>query len=320
MLATRLLSFTNRSYRQLNPRSALLCESTSNNHLQSIRRHFYYESIEYDQSSRFIQSPLPSPSDPASKIRMILLGPPGSGKGTHCNKLMEFYDIAMIGTGDLLRWNVDNQTEVGKVAEEYICKGALLPDDIILELVKPEIRKLKDRNWILDGLPRTRSQALMLDEFLLKELDDQLNLVLSLEVPDDVIIKRITGLFYLKLQPCRWIHAPTGRVYNTTYNPPLIEGRDDYTGQVLTKRKDDTIEVFANRLKSFHLQNQPLLDYYDHQFVISGHHELRKRKKLVHFFGDSSDQIWPEMQKTIHQRVHISLFFPSSHICCFLTD
>lgn len=214
----------------------------------------------------------------------------------------------------------------------------------------------------------------MLDEFLLKELDDQLNLVLSLEVPDDVIIKRITGLFYLKLQPCsialfflrqldvadfwyarfssagRWIHAPTGRVYNvretatswipmaawkiillqftffflnqikTTYNPPLIEGRDDYTGQVLTKRKDDTIEVFANRLKSFHLQNQPLLDYYDHQFVISGHHELRKRKKLVHFFGDSSDQIWPEMQKTIHQRVHISLFFPSSHICCFLTD
>jgi len=290
MLATRLLSFTNRSCRQLNPRGAF-CEPTIKSHVQ--RRHFYYESIEYDQSSRFIQSPLPSPSDPVSKIRMILLGPPGSGKGTHCSKLMESYDIAMIGTGDLLRWNVDNQTEVGKVAEEYICKGALLPDDIILELVKPEIRKLKDRNWILDGLPRTRSQALMLDEFLLKELDDQLNLVISLEVPDDVIIKRITG---------RWIHAPTGRVYNTTYNPPLIEGRDDYTGELLTKRKDDTVEVFANRLKSFHLQNQPLLDYYDHQFVIDGHHDLRKRKKLVHFFGHSSDQIWPEMQKTIHQR------------------
>lgn len=224
---------------------------------------------------------------------MILLGAPGSGKGTHCTKLMETYDINMIGTGDLLRWNVDNQTEVGKIAEEYICKGALLPDDIMLELVKPEIKKLKHRNWILDGLPRTRSQAVKLDEFLAKELDDQLNLVVSLEVPDEIIMKRITS---------RWIHAPTGRVYNTTYNPPLIEGKDDFTGELLTKRKDDTVEVFAERLKSFHLQNQPLLDYYDPQFVISGHHDLRKRKKLVHFFGDSSDQIWPEMQKAIQQR------------------
>jgi adenylate kinase family enzyme len=96
----------------------------------------------------------------------------------------------------------------------------------------------------------------------------------------------------------------------TTYNPPLIEGKDDYTGDALTKRKDDTVEVFAQRLKSFHLQNQPLLDYYDPQFVVSGHHELRKRKKLVHFFGDSSDQIWPEMQRVIQQRVRlcVSLF------------
>ncbi|PLW28835.1 hypothetical protein PCANC_18395 [Puccinia coronata f. sp. avenae] len=259
-----------------------------------VKRHFYNESIEHNQA-RSLHAPLPSSADPASKIRMILLGPPGSGKGTHCTKLMDTYDIAMIGTGDLLRWNVDNQTELGKVAEEYICKGALLPDDIMLELVKPEIRKLKDRNWILDGLPRTRSQALHLDDFLAKELDDQLNLVVSLEVPDDVIIKRITG---------RWIHAPTGRVYNTTYNPPLIEGKDDYTGEQLTKRRDDTIEVFATRLESFHQQNRPLLEYYDPQFVVSGNplHGLLKQKKLVHFCGDSSDQIWPEMQKTIQQR------------------
>ncbi|KNE98848.1 hypothetical protein PSHT_05806 [Puccinia striiformis] len=272
---------------------SFISESGKANKISSAtKRSFYYESIEYHQS-KFVQSPLPSNSDPDSKIRMIILGAPGSGKGTHCKKLMETYDIDLIGTGDLLRWNVDNKTDLGKLAEEYICKGALLPDDIMIELVKPELKKLKHRSWILDGLPRTRSQAIKLDEFLSSELDDQLNMVVSLEVPDEVIIKRITG---------RWIHGPSGRVYNTTYNPPLVEGKDDYTGEKLTKRKDDTIEVFANRLRSFHLENQPLLDFYDPQFFISGHHQLRKLKKLVHFFGDTSDQIWPDLHKTIQQR------------------
>lgn len=245
-----------------------------------------------------------SPSDPTdyhSRLRLIILGPPGSGKGTHCKKLIETFNIKIIGTGDLLRSNVDNQTELGKIAEDYISKGALLPDDVILELVKPEIKKLKDRNWILDGLPRTKSQAIQLDNFLKEELDDELNLVASLEVPDHVIIKRITD---------RWIHPPSGRVYNTSYNPPLIAGKDDYTGEPLQKRKDDTIQVFGNRLKSFHLENRFLLDYYQNHFVFTPHLDdknthhknLIKQKKLVHFFGDSSDQIWPDMLKLIQQR------------------
>lgn len=158
----------------------------------------------------------------------------------------------------------------------------------------PSWRSLKiEYSWILDGFPRTRSQAGHLDEFLREAFDDQLNLVASLQVPDDVIVRRITE---------RWIHAPSGRIYNTTYNPPRVEGKDDLTGEALTKRKDDTIEVFSARLKSFHFENQPLLNYYDQQFILTNPPEFRKRKKLVHFFGQTTDSIWPEMTKTIQQR------------------
>ncbi|CAH7682293.1 adenylate kinase-domain-containing protein [Phakopsora pachyrhizi] len=236
---------------------------------------------------------LPS-QDCKNRMRMIILGAPGSGKGTHCSKLLKKFDLSMIGMGDLLRYNVSKKTEVGKLAESYISRGDLLPDEVILKLIKPEIRKLQDRDWILDGFPRTKSQAIQLDKFLSDEFKDQLNLVVSLEVPDSLIIERISG---------RWIHEPSGRVYNTTYNAPIEEGKDDLTGEQLTKRKDDTIEVFSRRLESFHQENKPMLNYYDSQFVNTQSEDCVKRvKKLVHIFGPSSDTIWPQMKELIRSR------------------
>ncbi|KAH9813987.1 adenylate kinase-domain-containing protein [Melampsora americana] len=233
------------------------------------------------------------------RMRMIILGPPGSGKGTHCSKLLSTFNPSLIGTGDLLRWNVNNHTEVGKLAENYISRGDLLPDDVILELVKPELRQLANQDWILDGFPRTRAQALKLDKFLKEELNDELNLIIALHVPDDIILHRISG---------RWIHGPSGRVYNTTYNPPRVEGLDDVTGEPLIKRKDDTVEVFANRLSLFHEENEPMLNHYEYQTILnsptSGEPSTTTMvKKLVHLSGHTSDDIWPQIYEHVQKRV-----------------
>ncbi|MBW0484867.1 hypothetical protein O181_024582 [Austropuccinia psidii MF-1] len=245
--------------------------------------------VKNNSLSRRMSSSQASPAN--SKLRMILLGAPGSGKGTLSSKLIERFRLDIIGIGDLLRRNVEKQTKIGRLAESYISKGDLLPDPIILEIVQPELKKLKNKDWILDGLPRTRQQAIQLDKFMKSELNDQLNLVVSLEVPTEVILKRITE---------RWIHAPSGRVYNTTYTPPKVMGKDDITGEPLIKRKDDTVEVFSNRLRLFHNENKPLLEYYDNQFVMTGP-EAHKRKKLAHLFGTSSDEIWPQIDKVVKE-------------------
>ncbi|KAG0141893.1 hypothetical protein CROQUDRAFT_673867 [Cronartium quercuum f. sp. fusiforme G11] len=249
-------------------------------------------------------------------MRMLILGPPGSGKGTHCGKLISTFNPALIGTGDLLRWNVNQGTELGKLAEAYISRGDLLPDDVILELVKPELRKLAHRDWILDGFPRTRAQAIRLDKFLKEELNDELNLIISLHVPDDVILHRISG---------RWIHAASGRVYNTTYNPPRIDGKDDVTGEPLVKRKDDAVEeVLVNRLSLFHEENEPMIEYYEHQTALpsfpaqqlpSKASKLVEVKKLVNLFGHSSDAIWPQICLHVQQR--LSALFPTFYVVEF---
>lgn len=254
-------------------------------------------------ASRFFHDARPqrqvlSSNASSQRMRMIILGPPGSGKGTHCSKLISTFNPSLIGTGDLLRWNVNNHTEVGKLAENYISRGDLLPDDVILELVKPELRQLVDQDWILDGFPRTRAQAIKLDRFLKEELNDELNLIIALHVPDDIILHRISG---------RWIHGPSGRVYNTTYNPPKVEGLDDVTGEPLIKRKDDTVEVFANRLNSFHEENEPMLNYYKYQTIESpsasrGPSTTVKGKKLIHLSGHTSDDIWPQIYAHVQER------------------
>ncbi|EGF99377.1 uncharacterized protein MELLADRAFT_29112, partial [Melampsora larici-populina 98AG31] len=107
--------------------------------------------------------------------------------------------------------------------------------------------------WILDGFPRTRAQAIKPDKFLKEELNNELNIIIALHVPDNIILHRISG---------RWIHGPSGRVYHTTYNPPKVERLDNVTGEPLIKQTDNTVEVFANRLNLFHEENEPMLNYY----------------------------------------------------------
>ncbi|KAK4048821.1 Adenylate kinase 2 [Microbotryomycetes sp. JL201] len=172
---------------------------------------------------------------------MIILGAPGAGKGqddvyndidlmiTRLTPGVE-WDIESVVVGDLLRQETRKGTALGRQAESVMKAGGLLPDELVLQLVKPQLEKLQHSNWILDGFPRKASQAVLLDR-LLAEQKDELNYVVNLEVPDEVILERIEQ---------RWIHAPSGRVYNLSFNPPREAGKDDVTGEPLSQRPDDT--------------------------------------------------------------------------------
>lgn len=169
-------------------------------------------------------------------------------------------------------------SELGKFAEKKMKAGELLEDSIVVDLVTPEVEKLKDRDWILDGFPRKASQAVLLDKILKKD-NDSLNFVASLRVPDEVILKRIEE---------RFIHLPSGRTYNLSFNPPKVAGKDDVTGEPLSQRPDDNATTFAARLKSFHFENDPLLAHYE---------------GAVHAFeGKSSKEIWPKLEKAIEDK------------------
>ncbi|GAA5948522.1 hypothetical protein JCM21900_002739 [Sporobolomyces salmonicolor] len=212
------------------------------------------------------------------KLRMIILGAPGAGKGTQSDWLLQKYDIDAIVVGQLLRNEIVKGTALGQYAEKTMKAGALLADDIVLDLVKPEIEKLKDRDWILDGFPRKASQAVLLDK-ILAERGDHLNFVASLRVPDKVILQRVKE---------RFIHLPSGRTYNLSFNPPKTPGKDDVTGEPLSQRPDDNAATFANRLRSFHAENDPLLAHYD--------------GAVVPFVGETSKEIWPKLESAIEEK------------------
>ncbi|CEQ39756.1 SPOSA6832_01322, partial [Sporobolomyces salmonicolor] len=197
------------------------------------------------------------------KLRMIILGAPGAGKGTQSDWLLQKYDIDAIVVGQLLRNEIVKGTALGQYAEKTMKAGALLADDIVLDLVKPEIEKLEDRSWywsasILDGFPRKASQAVLLDK-ILAERGDHLNFVASLRVPDKL-----------------------------SFNPPKTPGKDDVTGEPLSQRPDDNAATFANRLRSFHAENDPLLAHYD--------------GAVVPFVGETSKEIWPKLESAIEEK------------------
>ncbi|KAL1921247.1 uncharacterized protein VTP21DRAFT_10963 [Calcarisporiella thermophila] len=215
-------------------------------------------------------------------LRMLLIGSPGAGKGTQSKKINERFDVQCVSSGDLLRRNIAAGTKIGQQASEAMAKGALVPDDIMVKLLGEEISSLQYQNWLLDGFPRNQNQAIMLDEFLSEE-GKPLNMVINLDVPEDVILQRILD---------RWVHIPSGRVYNLSYNPPKRPGLDDVTGEPLQKRPDDNVEVFSTRLKQYRQQTLPLLEYYDHQGI------------LYSFTGETSDEIYPMIEKEL-----LELFF-----------
>lgn len=186
-------------------------------------------------------------------MRLILLGAPGAGKGTQAEYLSKRFSIPHISTGDILRENVKNETELGKKAKEYMDKGLLVPDEIVIEIVKDRLSKEDCKNgFLLDGFPRTIAQAEALDK-VLEELGQKIDKVLNIEVPDEKILERMSG---------RRICKNCGASFHVIYRPPQKEGVCDVCGGELYQREDDKEETVKKRLEVYHAQTQPLIDYY----------------------------------------------------------
>lgn len=182
-------------------------------------------------------------------MRVILLGSPGSGKGTQAHFITEKFNIPQISTGDMLRAAVKAGTPLGKEAKKVMDAGGLVSDDIILGLIKERISKPDCKNgFLLDGFPRTIAQAEGLEA-----MGVDIDYVIEIDVPDEDIIKRLSG---------RRIHLESGRIYHIEYNPPKTEGLDDITGEPLVQREDDKEETVRKRLEVYHQQTKPLVEYY----------------------------------------------------------
>ncbi len=182
-------------------------------------------------------------------MRIILLGPPGAGKGTQAQFICERYGIPQISTGDMLRAHVKQGTELGKAAKKIMDEGGLVSDDIIIAMVKERIKEPDCANgYLFDGFPRTIPQA-----EAIKEADVAIDAVVEIEVPDEEIVERMSG---------RRVHLPSGRTYHVVFNPPKVEGKDDVTGEDLIQRDDDKEDTVRQRLKVYHDQTEPLIDFY----------------------------------------------------------
>ncbi len=182
-------------------------------------------------------------------MRLILLGGPGAGKGTQANFIKEKYGIPQISTGDMLRAAVKAGTPLGKEAKGYMDSGGLVPDEVIIGLVKERIQEPDcEKGFLFDGFPRTIPQA-----DAMKDAGVPIEAVVDIDVPDEEIIKRMSG---------RRAHLASGRTYHIIYNPPKVEGKDDVTGEPLVQRDDDKEETVKKRLDVYHEQTEPLIDYY----------------------------------------------------------
>ncbi|MCC6025689.1 MAG: adenylate kinase [Caldimicrobium sp.] len=192
-------------------------------------------------------------------MNIVFLGPPGAGKGTQAKILIERYGIPQISTGDMLREHRAKGTELGKKAQEYMDKGQLVPDEIILGMVKERLSQPDcQKGFILDGFPRTVAQAEALDK-LLSEMGKKLDFALALIVPDELLVERLTGR-----RTCK----NCGMMYHIKYKPPKVEGKCDVCGGELYQRPDDNEETVRNRLKVYHEQTAPLIEYYKNKGIL----------------------------------------------------
>jgi adenylate kinase len=182
-------------------------------------------------------------------MRLILLGPPGAGKGTQAKYITHHYQIPQISTGDMLRAAVEAGTPLGVQAKKIMESGGLVPDNIMINLVQERIAQPDcEHGFLLDGFPRTLAQAKAL-----KDAHIQLDYIVVIEVPDDEIVARMSG---------RLVHPASGRVYHKDHNPPKEIGKDDITGELLIQREDDRENTVRKRLDVYHEQTEPLIDYY----------------------------------------------------------
>ena len=190
----------------------------------------------------------------AQELNLILFGPPGAGKGTQAERLRKDFDLPYIATGDMLRSNVKEQTDLGKQAKAYMDAGDLVPDELILAMAGERLSQDDAQDgFILDGFPRTIEQAQALDRQL-SDLGRRVTAALLIDVPDEEVIRRLSG---------RRMCVKSGHSYHVEFDPPKHEGVCDQDGSRLVQRDDDKPEVIENRLRVYHEKTKPLVDYYD---------------------------------------------------------
>ncbi len=200
-------------------------------------------------------------------MRLILLGPPGAGKGTQANFIKEKFGIPQISTGDMLRAAVKAGTPLGVEAKKIMDAGGLVRDDIIIGLVKDRLKEPDcAKGYMFDGFPRTIPQA-----EAMKEAGVAIDYVLEIDVPDSEIISRMSG---------RRVHVASGRTYHVKFNPPKVEGKDDVTGEPLIQRDDDKEETVKKRLDVYHSQTKPLVEYYS-KWAANGDAKAPKYRRIA---------------------------------------
>lgn len=210
---------------------------------------------------------------------IVMLGPPGVGKGTQAKILAEKTELAHISSGDLFRENLKNQTELGKLAQTYMTKGELVPDDLTVAMIRERLARPDcARGAILDGFPRTPAQAEAL-EAMLQEFNGQVNSVPFITAGEDILIERLTG---------RWTCRANGHVFNEKTNPPKEDKKCDFDGSELYQRDDDKAETVKNRIQVYFNQTAPLISYY------------RSHSKLVEIDGTQSiDQVTDDLMAAL---------------------
>jgi len=216
-------------------------------------------------------------------MRIILLGAPGAGKGTQAQILKDKFNIPQISTGDMLRAAIKANTTLGLEAKQFMDSGALVPDQLIIELVKERIQNEDcKQGFLFDGFPRTIPQA-----EAMKQAFISIDIVIEIDVPDNVIVERLSG---------RRTHLASGRIYHIQNNPPKIQDKDDISGEPLVQRDDDKKETILKRLDVYHSQTKPLVDYYS-EWAASENKGLRYIK--INGLGDVKD-----IQKTIFDQIN----------------
>ncbi len=212
---------------------------------------------------------------------IVLLGPPGAGKGTQAAVVAKKMDLAHISSGNIFRENIDNQTALGLRAQKYINSGQLVPDDLTIAMIRDRL-SMPDckRGAILDGFPRTVAQAAELDK-LLEEMNARIESVPFIDIPEDVLVERLSG---------RWICESEKHVYHLTFNPPRTQGICDVDGSPLHQRKDDARETVERRIREYNEKTAPLIEYY------------RKAGKLIEIDGKKEiDQVTKEILTKIEK-------------------
>ncbi|KAI5099457.1 GTP:AMP phosphotransferase AK3, mitochondrial, partial [Silurus meridionalis] len=209
-------------------------------------------------------------------FRAVIMGPPGSGKGTVSSRITESFGLQHLSSGDVLRAHIKAKSELGLLMKSCIDQGQLVPDDVISRLILASLRDMGQSSWLLDGFPRTVVQAESLDSVF------TVDTVINLDVPFETIKERLTS---------RWVHLSSGRVYNIDFNPPRIPGLDDVTGEPLTQRDDDTPVTVSRRLKAYENQTQPVLEYY------------RSKGVLATFSGTETNKIWPHVLTFLTKKI-----------------